>query len=128
MKRIQFKSRNAGGYGCSEPGDNSGEYVRAEVAEKFALALADYKRCYKSVCMILGWMNEPPLATLENDLKARRTLLGELQEEAANLRVTADDLQRRLTAAMRFVPTPEEMTEEDDAELIELVLWLRGKE
>lgn len=43
-------------------------------------------------------------------------------------------LQKRLDAAMRFVPTPEEMSgyDDDDApadvrELIELVLWLRGK-
>lgn len=51
MKTITFYTRNGsydrpGGYGCSEPGNNSGEYVRADVArglleacEAFDLAL-----------------------------------------------------------------------------------------
>lgn len=32
MKTIHFTNHPHGAYGCSEPGDNAGEYVRADVA------------------------------------------------------------------------------------------------
>lgn len=38
MKQITFTSRSSG-YGCSEPGDNSGQYVRADLAKELLAAL-----------------------------------------------------------------------------------------
>lgn len=39
MKTIQFTPHHTGAYGCSEPGENYGEYVRADVTRDLLAAL-----------------------------------------------------------------------------------------
>lgn len=42
MKTITFiYPHHSGAYGCSEPGDNAGEYVRADVARELLSQLKD---------------------------------------------------------------------------------------
>jgi hypothetical protein len=50
MKTITFTNRPEG-YGCSEPGNNAGEYVRAEVAKELLRALKTITSTEYSECM-----------------------------------------------------------------------------
>ena len=74
MKTIKFNCRgnNAPAYGCNKPGDNTGEYVSAEVANDLYEALSGYVQM-----MAVGGGNDPEAikkAIREADNAARAAL------------------------------------------------------
>jgi hypothetical protein len=66
VKTIRFTYPHpTGGYGCSEPGDNSGEYVPAAVAGELVAALTEAldDGDHGPECGVHGWVptDTPPI-------------------------------------------------------------------
>lgn len=58
MKTIEFLGpHRTGGYGCSEPGNNAGEYVRADVARELLARIKEMTAAVDSGAILL-WTEE----------------------------------------------------------------------
>ena len=62
MEKVKFIYPHLGAYGCDKSGDQSGEYIRAEVAEELLAALQKF----------VAWNAKYPSSRIYNETDIRK--------------------------------------------------------